>query len=157
MVSRLSGSARSTSMHWLPARTRSSACSRTRRARCRKTTSPGFSAARCGIGSLAQDDLNRNGRMSEESLDYEDLRRIIELVAAAPHVRDIRLKAAGIEIELHKQRSAPSPGAVQRQPHAGSEKAKRARDGTCVIKSPLVGTFRRAEQQIAQPLVQVGD
>ena len=95
--------------------------------------------------------------MSEESLDYEDLRRIIELVAAAPHVRDIRLKAAGIEIELHKQRSAPSPGAVQRQPHAGSEKAKRAPDVTCVIKSPLVGTFRRAEQQIAQPLVQVGD
>ncbi len=94
--------------------------------------------------------------MSKESLDYEDLRRIIELVESAPHVRDIRLKADGIEIELRKQRPVPSPSAAR--PQAPSEKpAQRAPDGPCVIKSPLVGTFRRAEQQSGRPFVQVGD
>jgi|SRR5688572_4807194 len=96
--------------------------------------------------------------MSKESLDYEDLRRIIELVDSAPHVRDIRLKADGIEIELRKQRSAPSPRAAQPQQHVPSAKAaRRAPDGTSVIKSSLVGTFRRADLPGGRPFVEIGD
>jgi biotin carboxyl carrier protein len=95
--------------------------------------------------------------MSEESIEYEDLRRIIELVAAAPHVRDIRLQGPGIHIELRKQRSAPSPRVVQPEPHPGAQNTARARDGAQVIKSPFVGTFRRARQAGGQPLVEVGD
>ena len=96
--------------------------------------------------------------MSKESLDYEDLRRIIELVGSAPHVRDIRLKADGIEIELRKQRRVPPASAAQPQPHVPSAHApRRAPDGTSVIKSPLVGTFRRADSPGGCPLVEVGD
>ena len=95
--------------------------------------------------------------MSNESLDYEDLRRIIELVESAPHVHDIRLKAGGIRIELRKRRSPPAPGSSRPPRPPSDQQDSRAPASSGLITSPLVGTFRRTEPQSGRPFVEVGD
>ena len=104
--------------------------------------------------------------MAHEHLTYDDLLRIVELIKSTEHFSEFRLKVGDIELELrHRKSGASAPAAPPIEAAAAeSTVADRAqpaasaewREGSVVVRSPMVGTFYRAPQPGAPPFVEVG-
>jgi len=103
----------------------------------------------------------RKERMRKESLTYEDVLRIVELVKTT-RFSEFRLKVGEIEVHLRRKNgsggethaqavsqvetAAPSPAAPERSFPAGA----------VLVRAPMVGTFYRAPAPGAEPFVEIG-
>ena len=120
--------------------------------------------------------------MAHDTLTYDDLLRIVELIKSSEQFSEFRLKVGEIEIELRRRQHAsePPPAAapVERVPSAPAYAGKTeppppARQapgqaapppraaptwdpGSIVVRAPMVGTFYRAPEPGAPPFVEVG-
>ena len=99
--------------------------------------------------------------MRKESLTYEDVLRIVELVKTT-RFSEFRLKVGEIEVHLRRKNgsggethaqavsqvetAAPSPAAPERSFPAGA----------VLVRAPMVGTFYRAPAPGAEPFVEIG-
>ena len=99
--------------------------------------------------------------MRKESLTYEDVLRIVELVKTT-RFSEFRLKVGEIEVHLRRKNgsggethahavpqvetAAPSPAAAERSFPAGA----------ALVRAPMVGTFYRAPAPGAEPFVEIG-
>jgi acetyl-CoA carboxylase biotin carboxyl carrier protein len=100
--------------------------------------------------------------MRKESLTYEDVLRIVELVKTTPF-SEFRLKVGEIEVHLKRRNGAGGAPAVHGQPAAQTEAAAPARAAersfaadAVLVRAPMVGTFYRAPAPGAEPFVEVG-
>jgi acetyl-CoA carboxylase biotin carboxyl carrier protein len=106
--------------------------------------------------------------VAKESLTYEDLLRIVELVKSSPQFSEFRLKVGEIELHLKRKRDGAAVNANPPQPSPAMEvnndpPAPRKRDRAdawpdhwVVVRSPMVGTFYRAPAPGAPPFVELG-
>jgi acetyl-CoA carboxylase biotin carboxyl carrier protein len=104
----------------------------------------------------------------KDSLTYEDLLRIVELVKSARQFSEFRLKVGEIELHLKRRREAglladpaPANAEASAQPGTSIEPGVGGRseswpDHWVVVRSPMVGTFYRAPAPGAPPFVEVG-
>jgi acetyl-CoA carboxylase biotin carboxyl carrier protein len=112
--------------------------------------------------------------VSGQSLSYEELLRIIEIIRAADGFAEFHLKIGDVELDLRKAGASVAPAATA--PTAGAPTAasraapqvaakpataKRAATtdfapGAMLIKSPMVGTFYRRPEPGAKPFIEVG-
>jgi acetyl-CoA carboxylase biotin carboxyl carrier protein len=104
--------------------------------------------------------------VAKDSLTYEDLLRIVELVKVS-QFSEFRLKVGEIELHLKRKHDAASAGASPQAAsvtQAASEAPpvrSRPRDNAwpehwTVVRSPMVGTFYRAPSPGAPPFVELG-
>jgi acetyl-CoA carboxylase biotin carboxyl carrier protein len=101
--------------------------------------------------------------MRKESLTYEDVLRIVELVKTT-RFSEFRLKVG--EIEVHLRRKNGSGGDSVRHVQAASQIETTAPSptvaersfpaGVALVRAPMVGTFYRAPAPGAEPFVEVG-
>ena len=97
--------------------------------------------------------------MRKESLTYEDVLRIVELVKST-RFSEFRLKVG--EIEVHLRRKNGAAGEPARSPHDESPAPSRApaertfAPGAVLVRAPMVGTFYRAPAPGAAPFVEIG-
>ena len=106
--------------------------------------------------------------VAKDSLTYEDVLKIVELVKSSPHFSEFRLKVGEIELHLKRKREGAAGGATLSEPSASAEvenepaaPPKRGRAGSWpehweVVRSPMVGTFYRAPAPGAPPFVELG-
>jgi acetyl-CoA carboxylase biotin carboxyl carrier protein len=104
--------------------------------------------------------------VAKDSLTYEDLLRIVELVKSTTQFSEFRLKVGEIEVELKRKRDegagaestirAPvqSPGAGV-APVAARGQTRSWPEHWVVVRSPMVGTFYRAPAPGAPAFVEV--
>ena len=112
--------------------------------------------------------LANDSDVAKDSLTYEDLLRIVELVKSSPQFSEFRLKVGEIELHLKRKRegTAATMQAPEAAPYAPSASEaprprKRAREDAwpghwVVVRSPMVGTFYRAPAPGAPPFVELG-
>ena len=101
--------------------------------------------------------------MRKESLTYEDVLRIVELVKTT-RFSEFRLKVGAIEVHLKRKNGAGGDPVLHAQPASPGEAAVTARSaadrsfpaGAVLVRSPMVGTFYRAPAPGADPFVEVG-
>lgn len=102
--------------------------------------------------------------MRRESLTYEDVLRIVELVKTT-RFSEFRLKVGEIEVHLKRANgSAAGPVAhaeTTSAPQAETAAPARAADrsfapGSVLVRAPMVGTLYRAPAPGAEPFVEVG-
>jgi acetyl-CoA carboxylase biotin carboxyl carrier protein len=101
--------------------------------------------------------------MRKESLTYEDVLRIVELVKTT-RFSEFRLKVGEIEVHLKRKNGAggdpllhvhaSSPGEAAAPTRPAAERSFPA--GAVLVRSPMVGTFYRAPAPGAAPFVEVG-
>jgi acetyl-CoA carboxylase biotin carboxyl carrier protein len=117
--------------------------------------------------------------LAHDTLTYDDLLRIVELIKSSEQFSEFRLKIGEIEIELRRgpqagasasleapvtpsapidASSAPAPPATQAESmHPQAVPAAPAwPPGSVVVRAPMVGTFYRAPEPGAPPFVEVG-
>jgi len=107
--------------------------------------------------------------VAKDSLTYEDLLRIVELVKSSPQFSEFRLKVG--EIELHLKRKRESGAAAPRESRDAAAEPKEGEpasaaprraapdawpDPWIVVRAPMVGTFYRAPAPGAAPFVEIG-
>lgn len=99
--------------------------------------------------------------MRNDSLTYDDVLRIVELVKSTKF-SEFRLKVGEIEIHLRRSNgAAPAPSdAPEAAPPAAAEtpsgKPHSFAAGSVLVRAPMVGTFYRAPAPDAPPFVEVG-
>ena len=101
--------------------------------------------------------------MRKESLTYEDVLRIVELVKTT-RFSEFRLKVGEIEVHLKRKNGAGGDPVLHAQPAAPGEVVGPTRPaaersfpaGAVLVRSPMVGTFYRAPAPGAEPFVEVG-
>jgi acetyl-CoA carboxylase biotin carboxyl carrier protein len=101
--------------------------------------------------------------LRKESLSYEDVLRIVELVRSTPF-SEFRLKVGEIEIHLRRRDAAAAQQAPVPAPSAASAASGDAPPGAerefppdvVPVRSPMVGTFYRAPAPGADPFTEVG-
>jgi acetyl-CoA carboxylase biotin carboxyl carrier protein len=102
-------------------------------------------------------------QMRKESLTYEDVLRIVELVKST-RFSEFRLKVGEIEVHLKRKNGAseevgglpmPAEGAAIASSSSGVPGRTFAPDAR-LVRSPMVGTFYRAPGPDAEPFVEVG-
>ena len=101
--------------------------------------------------------------MRKESLTYDDVLRIVELVKST-RFSEFRLKVGEIEVHLKRKNGAAAepnalPIAVQSAaivPSASSVPGRTFAPDARLVRSPMVGTFYRAPGPDAEPFVEVG-
>ena len=115
--------------------------------------------------------------MGKESITFEDLIQIVQLIESSSHFRELHLKVGDIEIDLTskmngddregRREASPAPAAAR-----GGEVSEaieiavvetaratpdlRFSEGSVIVRSPMVGTFYRAPEPGAEPFVSVG-
>ncbi len=115
--------------------------------------------------------------MSKESLSYDDLLRIVDLIEKAARFSEFHLKMADVEIEVKTRTdgapAAPKPQTPAAEPSQGGEvsngavlapevlapaaaEPSRFPPGAVAVKSPMVGIFYRAPEPGAKPFVEIG-
>lgn len=116
--------------------------------------------------------------MGKDSISYEDLIQIVQLIESSSQFGELHLKVGDIEIELraksggkHEPTSrdeARTQVAVQggevsdnvaialAESARSTAPAQQIAEGSVVIRAPMVGTFYRAPEPGAQPFVAVG-
>lgn len=115
--------------------------------------------------------------MTHDTLTYDDLLRIVELVKSSEQFSEFRLKIGDVEIELRRTHaSAPagvtapvaaplpanSPAAGATTQPASSTQGSPAHatptwaPGSIVVRAPMVGTFYRAPEPGAPAFVEIG-
>ncbi len=109
---------------------------------------------------ISRDDSD----VAKDSLTYEDLLRIVELVKAS-QFSEFRLKVGEVELHLRRRREAPAIASAEDRPTQAAGQAPPARrrtqanawpDHWIVVRSPMVGTFYRAPVPGAPPFVELG-
>ena len=101
--------------------------------------------------------------MRKESLTYEDVLRIVELVKTT-RFSEFRLKVGEIEVHLKRTNGSAGDPAAHSQPAAPGEAVAPSRPasersfppGAVLVRAPMVGTFYRAPAPGADPFVEVG-
>ena len=101
--------------------------------------------------------------MRKESLTYEDVLRIVELVKTT-RFSEFRLKVGEIEVHLRRTNGAAGNPVAHSLPAAQGEGAAPSRPasersfppGAVLVRAPMVGTFYRAPAPGADPFVEVG-
>jgi acetyl-CoA carboxylase biotin carboxyl carrier protein len=105
--------------------------------------------------------------VAKDSLTYEDVLKIVELVKSSPQFSEFRLKVGEIELHLKRKRDgaataaspAPLPAveAEKKLPAPRTpDQADAWPDHWSVVRSPMVGTFYRAAAPGAPPFVELG-
>ena len=102
-------------------------------------------------------------QMRKESLTYEDVLRIVELVKST-RFSEFRLKVGEIEVHLKRKNGASGePGALPVPaesaaigPSSSSVPGRTFAPDARLVRSPMVGTFYRAPGPDAEPFVEVG-
>jgi acetyl-CoA carboxylase biotin carboxyl carrier protein len=100
-------------------------------------------------------------RMRKESLTYEDVLRIVELVKST-RFSEFRLKVGEIEVHLRRKNGAAAaasalPAAAEGAAIVPSAQASRTFGPDAVlVRAPMVGTFYRAPAPGAEPFIEVG-
>ena len=115
--------------------------------------------------------------LAHDTLTYDDLLRIVELIKSSEQFSEFRLKVGEIEIELRRRQPASGPPAAPpgRAPSAPSSTPPASAPeaagpaitpsrplaptwdpGSIVVRAPMVGTFYRAPEPGAPPFVEVG-
>jgi acetyl-CoA carboxylase biotin carboxyl carrier protein len=102
-------------------------------------------------------------RMPKESLTYEDVLRIVELVKTT-RFSEFRLKVGEIEVHLRRANGAAGDPVVHAPAVSQGETATPARPasersfppGAMLVRAPMVGTFYRAPAPGAEPFIEVG-
>ena len=102
-------------------------------------------------------------RMPKESLTYEDVLRIVELVKTT-RFSEFRLKVGEIEVHLRRTNGAGGDPVVHAPAVPQGETAGPARPmaersfppGAMLVRAPMVGTFYRAPAPGAEPFIEVG-
>ena len=102
-------------------------------------------------------------RMRKQSLTYEDVLRIVELVKST-RFSEFRLKVGEIEVHLRRRNGASAdasalPVAAESAAIAASSSGAPGRTfapEARLVRSPMVGTFYRAPQPGAEPYTEVG-
>ena len=99
--------------------------------------------------------------MRKESLTYEDVLRIVELVKTT-RFSEFRLKVGEIEVHLRRKNGAAGDPVLDSVPQDDSAAPSRAAEerafpaGSVLVRAPMVGTFYRAPAPGAEPFVEVG-
>jgi|SRR5688572_26409777 len=101
--------------------------------------------------------------MRKESLTYDDVLRIVELVKST-RFSEFRLKVGEIEVHLKRKNGAsgevgalPKPAeSAAIAPSASSVPGRTFAPDARLVRSPMVGTFYRAPGPDAEPFVEVG-
>jgi acetyl-CoA carboxylase biotin carboxyl carrier protein len=121
-------------------------------------------------GSAGLRSLGTDRPVAKDTLTYEDLLRIVELVKSSPQFSEFRLKVGEIELHLKRKRepgaarSADPSSARSPEETTGSRAADECEarneqawpDHWVIVRSPMVGTFYRAPVPGAPPFVEVG-
>jgi acetyl-CoA carboxylase biotin carboxyl carrier protein len=110
--------------------------------------------------------------VSEQSLSYEELLRIIEMIRAADGFSEFHLKIGDVELDLRKAGASASAVTAAGAPVAGmpaaaapvtsntaTDKLAATADfapDAILVKSPMVGTFYRRPEPGARPFIEVG-
>ena len=115
--------------------------------------------------------------MGKDSISYEDLIRIVQLIESSSRFSEFHLKVGDMEIALRAKIDGEvvRPGSVEATPPVEEESRERFRNaialpsaassparaeefaaGLVLVRSPMVGTFYRAPEPGAQPFVTVG-
>ena len=114
--------------------------------------------------------------MSAAGFSYQDLLQIVDLIKTSEQFDQFHLKVGDIELDIRRggatPAAAPAPATAHRlptsaatapaapppaaapEPHRSAPLAFPA--GSVLVKSPMVGTFYRAPEPGAHPLVEVG-
>ena len=101
--------------------------------------------------------------MRKESLSYEDVLRIVELVKTT-RFSEFRLKVGEIEVHLRRKNGAGGDPVVHAQAVSQAETAAPSSGaaersfpvGVALVRAPMVGTFYRAPAPGATPFVEIG-
>ncbi|HEU5178963.1 MAG TPA: biotin/lipoyl-containing protein, partial [Burkholderiales bacterium] len=102
--------------------------------------------------------------MRKESLTYEDVLRIVELVKST-RFSEFRLKVGEIEVHLKRKNGAaadatalpmPAERAAISPSSSPSVPGRTFAPDARLVRSPMVGTFYRAPGPDAEPFVEVG-
>jgi acetyl-CoA carboxylase biotin carboxyl carrier protein len=113
--------------------------------------------------------------VAKDSLTYEDVLKIVELVKGAPQFSEFRLKVGEIELHLKRRRDGATRDTVSAETLPSTEAANEASasheapgahrkrepedtwpDHWVVVRSPMVGTFYRSPSPGAPPFVDLG-
>lgn len=122
--------------------------------------------------------------MSKQSLSYQDLVALIDLIKSSSHFSEFRLRSGDFELELRRGGApvahasiAPAAAASPATPSASAASAPPAPvgptvtepphatpapshaapgDGTVIVTAPMVGSFYRSPEPGAPPFVEVG-
>src|SRR5688500_1562930 len=115
--------------------------------------------------------------MGKDSISYEDLIQIVQLIESSSRFSEFHLKIGDVEIDLRAKidgevvrgshaEAAPPPAAESGErpanaisrPSAASSSARAElfAEGLVLVRSPMVGTFYRAPEPGAEPFVTVG-
>jgi acetyl-CoA carboxylase biotin carboxyl carrier protein len=105
--------------------------------------------------------------VAKDSLTYEDVLKIVELVKSSPQFSEFRLKVGEIEVHLKRKRDGAAATAMSPESPAVEVKSempaprRHERDDAWpdhwnVVRSPMVGTFYRAPAPGAPPFVELG-
>jgi len=99
--------------------------------------------------------------MRKETLTYEDVLRIVELVKST-RFSEFRLKVGEIEVHLRRKNGAAAaasglPAAAEGAAMVSSSAAGRTfAPDMVLVRAPMVGTFYRAPAPGAEPFIEVG-
>lgn len=118
--------------------------------------------------------------MTHDTLTYDDLLRIVELIKSSEQFSEFRLKIGDVEIELRRRQHASTPAAVAvsvptptpansptgaaattTQPVTPTDPSSASSTptwpaGSTVVRAPMVGTFYRSPEPGAPPFVEIG-
>ncbi|MDP3513674.1 MAG: acetyl-CoA carboxylase biotin carboxyl carrier protein [Sulfuritalea sp.] len=118
--------------------------------------------------------------MSKGQIDFQDVLELVELVKSSSNFNEVRLRTGNLEVELRRKSGSPLttvstnrsvPAAPSALPVGGdlddkeTESFKPAstevspaslRQGSVVVRSPMVGTVYHAPEPGAAPFVTVG-
>ena len=118
--------------------------------------------------------------MTHDTLTYDDLLRIVELIKSSEQFSEFRLKIGDVEIELRRRQHASTPAAVAvsvptptpaNSPTGAAATTTQLATptdpspalstptwpaGSTVVRAPMVGTFYRSPEPGAPPFVEIG-
>lgn len=121
--------------------------------------------------------------MTPQTIDFQDLLTLVELIKSSSQFNEFKLRSGDVEIELRRTGNgmaapaavaapatpavaaavpvaAPPPPAASASPPASKATPAPARqpsrEGSTVVKAPMVGTVYRAAEPGAKPFVEVG-
>ena len=118
--------------------------------------------------------------MSKGQIDFQDVLELVELVKSSSNFNEIRLRTGNLEVELRRTSGSPLPTSANRPAPAAPSVPRNAddlddqetesfgraptevlpsllsREGSVVVRSPMVGTVYHAPEPGAAPFVTLG-
>lgn len=118
--------------------------------------------------------------MSKGQIDFQDVMELVELVKSSSNFNEIRLRTGNLEVELRRTSGSPLPASANRPISAahsalpiaddfGDKETESfgrtptevlpsllSREGSVVVRSPMVGTVYHSPEPGAAPFVTLG-